>query len=345
MSLKFIKEKLKEYYLRKGVEAPPDFKRREFGFGDDKKIDYRHVSFKTEEELNRFFVDKAPLYASFSTAYYEFPSKKPMEAKGFLGSDLVFEFDAECNHNTLTCEDCLEKTKQDAIKLIEEFLIPDFGFDEKELKVSFSGNRGYHIYVFSEAVRHLNSKARREMVDYVQGNKLNVRYILKQNPTPDSPGWYGRIARTALEIAKTSNSKAFADREKAVKLISQGNYSFFKGLEGLIEKNVVKRKARLAADVDQSVTLDLSRLIRIPSTIHGGSSLLCTFVKNLDSFNPFKHAVVFFNPPVKVKFLADVSEFCLKDQCFGPFRKEEVKELPEYAAMFLACKKAVEVLE
>ena len=52
----FIRTKFREYYQKYGVGEPADFERREFGFGNDKKIDYRHIAFKKKDEFRSYFI-------------------------------------------------------------------------------------------------------------------------------------------------------------------------------------------------------------------------------------------------------------------------------------------------
>ncbi len=334
----FVKNAFRKYYEEKGVQAPPDFDKREYGFGDDNKIDYRHVAFKTEAELKRFFVEKAPLYASFSAAYYEFPDARPMLRKQFKGADLIFEFDVDPEEGKLMSHASIEKAKQDTFKLLD-FLEKDFGINEEDVRVSFSGNRGFHIYVLSEGVRMLNAEARREIVEYVKGEGLDIKKMLSLHPTLDSYGWKGRFAKAALEYSLSSSLKAFADKELVREKISKGEYNFFKGYLTRWDFVLKKQKVSFSVDIDQMVTLDIHKLIRMPSTIHGGSSLLCQWVENLDSYDPFRQAIVMHNYPVRVKMVTDVKEFELNDLTFGPFKKNEEKSLPEYVAMLLICKK------
>jgi len=336
----FIRKKFREYYQKKGVVAPDSMEKREFGFGNDKKIDYRHLSFTKEEELKNYFITNTPLYASFSSAYYEFPSAQPMNKKNILGADLIFEFDAECHHDSLTCSECLEKAKQNTQRLIDDFLIPDFGFDRKDIKVAFSGARGYHVYVVNDEVKHLNSDARRAIVDYLQAKNLDIKSIIRGGTTLASKGWRGRLARAAHQYAKESTDKKFEEKEFILKKISEGNYDLFRGPHSFWSKILSEQVVHLGSAIDQSVTIDISRLIRLPSTLHGGSSLLCKYVDNLDKFDPFRDAVVFYNPPMKIKLVKDVSEFVLKEQTFGPFKAGEEKNLPEYAALYLICKES-----
>lgn len=339
-SADFIRKKFREYYQKKGVAAPPGMEKREFGFGNDKKIDYRHLSFTKETELKSYFATNGPLYASFSSAYYEFPSAQPMPKKGMLGADLIFEFDIECKHGNIACPICMEKAKHDTNRLIDDFLIPDFGFSRKDISITFSGSRGYHLYVVNDEVKHLNGEARRAIVDYLQAKNIDIKSIIRGGATLASSGWRGRLARAAHEYAKNSTDRKFEEKEFILKKISEGNYDLFKGPHSVWSKILSEQVIHLGSAIDQSVTIDLSRLIRLPSTIHGGSSLLCTYVEKLDKFDPFRDAVVFYNPPMKVKFTKDVAGFVLKEQTLGPFKAGEEKNVPEYAALYLICKEA-----
>ena len=335
----FIRKKFSEYYQKKGVIAPREIERREFGFGNDKKIDYRHYSFSTANELRNYLVNSTPLYASFSSAYYEFPLAQPMAKKSMLGADLIFEFDAECEHSCLTCPDCLEKAKLDTIKLIEDFLIPDFGFDKKDITITFSGSRGYHVYVVNDAVKQLSGEARRQIVDYLQAKNLDIEGMIKRkgDATPDSKGWKGRLARAAYDYVQNSR---LTHKGYISKKIAEGNYDSFKGNKAFWLKILKNKTVNLGSAIDQSVTIDISRLIRLPSTLHGGSSLLCDYVKDMDRFNPLNDAVVFYNPPMKIKLTKDIPEFILKEQTFGPFKASQETSIPEYAAIYLICKEA-----
>ena len=92
----FLKKKFKEYYSKNKILAPEEIEKREFGVGTLKdKIKIRHKSFKSEKELWNFLRREAPFYISYSAAYYEFPQNQPMEAKNWLGAELVFDLDIE----------------------------------------------------------------------------------------------------------------------------------------------------------------------------------------------------------------------------------------------------------
>jgi DNA primase small subunit len=137
---------------------------------------------------------------------------------------------------------------------------------------------------------------------------------------------------------KSSDLKRFSDREKVLQGLEHGNYDLFKGAPGFWEKAIKEKVVHMGADIDQSVTLDLARLIRVPSTIHGGSSLLSDYVKDISSFDPFRDMVVFRNCPVKIRTTEEIAPLMLNGQAFGPYGKDTEIQVPEYLAMFLFCR-------
>ena len=56
----------------------------------------------------------------------------------------------------------------ETIKLLK-MLKEDLGFAQKDIRVFYSGHRGYHVHVESEAVQTLDAIARKEIVDYLTG--------------------------------------------------------------------------------------------------------------------------------------------------------------------------------
>ncbi|MCL5430059.1 MAG: DNA primase catalytic subunit PriS, partial [Candidatus Marsarchaeota archaeon] len=133
----FTKRLLKEYYSKASADdiAPPHAKSREYGFGDfEKKISFRHKAFASANELKKYIVDNAPAFISYSSAEYESPDARPMENKGWLGSELIFDLDAtdlhlECQKQhgrSWVCDNCLDSVKSETVRLVEDFLMPDF---------------------------------------------------------------------------------------------------------------------------------------------------------------------------------------------------------------------------
>ena len=358
---KFLRNLFSDYY-RKGEITVREPQKREFGFGGwEKKIEFRHIGVKNEAELRAKLVNEAPLYVSHSVAYYEYPDARPMPKKNWLSSDLVFDLDADgsaCNKTCgkFTCEKCMDGVKQDAVKLIEEFLLPDFGFSRGDISVNFSGSRGYHIHVVSEEISQLGREGRREIADYVTGTGLEFSRLFWNDgkkflgPTPTQGGFGGKFANAFIkkleneEFARSIALKLRKQEEK-VKLISaieKGNWDNI-GIANREKKLFDKfeqMKLTLAGRIDANVTADVSKLIRMPNSIHGGSGFAARSVGSLDSFEPMKDAIIFREGALKIKATEPVPHLQIGNIPFGPFAAGDVKDLPMSAAVYLLCKKA-----
>ncbi len=352
MNLRKIREKIGEYYEENRVPAPPAIEKREFGAGNQDKIDFRHLSFEDEDDLNKFLVSEKPRFISYSAAYYEYPGERPMKRKEYEKADLVFEFDAECSHDTLTCYQCLEEVKMETEKLINDFLIKDFGYKKKNIHVFYSGNRGYHVHVRSPKARDLSPEARKEIVDYLLANDLFTPDFKENGPKPDGKGWRGKIARELYKFVKEGDKEKMKEigiprkkrknlierRDEILQGIKEGNYDTLPGPKSLWTNILENKVVNLTAQIDHPVTMDTSRLMRVPETLHGGSALIATKVKDLDSFHPFEDAVAFGEDPLQIQVTENVSKLHLNGESHGPYEAGQDIEVPEYLAMFLTCK-------
>ncbi|MEM2939693.1 MAG: DNA primase small subunit PriS [Candidatus Bathyarchaeia archaeon] len=211
-NLAFIRERFSEFYDKNidRVEVPKSIESREFGFTLFKEnVMVRHKGFLKAEDLKEFIKRNVPSNVYYSAAYYSMPEAK-MDEKGWIGSDLFFDIDAdhiptECNkehdvwtckncglkgrgiapnkcpkcgnesfeERTWPCEICLETARAETMKLTD-MLTSDLGFSIKDVKCAFSGHRGYHVQVESDEVLRLDSVARKEIVDYVTGTGVDA---------------------------------------------------------------------------------------------------------------------------------------------------------------------------
>ncbi|MCX6778053.1 MAG: DNA primase catalytic subunit PriS [Candidatus Micrarchaeota archaeon] len=363
----FVSAKFASYYSRNRVAAPPSIEKREWGFGGwGKKIESRHRSFASEDELAAYLRRNTPLFISYSCAYYEYPDARPMEKKNWLGGDLVFDIDADpagagCKHTgDWICDKCLGEAKAQAIRLVEEFLIPDFGLAKGEIGVNFSGGRGYHVHIQRKDVLGLDSSARREVADYITGTGLEPKALgfdekgrrggKITGPRPDSPGWGGRIARHVIASDAVLEEMAGVKKEERKKEFSdgirEGNWSRTKvsnvKLFAIIGREVKSLAVRLGGDIDQAVTFDTSKLIRLPDSLHGETGFAARKIKNLESFDPLKDAVVFGKSEMRIKMLSWAGEIRIWNEIYGPYGKGAEAEVPEAVGMFLICKKKAE---
>ncbi len=211
-SREFVYQKFAEYYKDPStrVPSPPLPDQREFGYLMFKeRFMVRHLRFSAISNLRAVIAETVPSDVYHSCAYYENPDYD-MDKKGWIGSDLVFDIDADhipttCNkiHDEFrcvkcgfegrgitpevcpcceatkfetkiwACDLCIQSARDETAKLLE-MLENDFGFSQDELHVYFSGHRGYHVHVETESVRSLDALARKEIVDYVTGLGLSI---------------------------------------------------------------------------------------------------------------------------------------------------------------------------
>ncbi len=182
---------------------------REFGFLlFRERVMVRHKAFNDFSLFTNSLLSLAPSDVYYSTAYYQHPDLE-MERKGWLGSDVVFDVDADhidtpckethdmwvctscketrrgkkplkcpkCGNEKLDekawlCDRCLIAAKEEVLKLLE-FLGEDFGIKSNEIHLFFSGHRGYHLHVVSDSLKTLDDVQRREIVDYVMALGLD----------------------------------------------------------------------------------------------------------------------------------------------------------------------------
>ena len=380
----------RDYYSRSAMPAPFDFTGREFGFMFfDKDFVRRHVGFRSPEDLGRYLVSQVPMHVYYSSAHYENPSAPKMEQKGWRGADLVFDLDADHipGADKMTYEEMLYVVKQDMIRLLDDFLLGDLGFAENEVRITFSGGRGYHAHVQSDRVQRLGSHERSEVVDFVSGTDLDFEWIFKERssmkkefktgtkvemstliPPEGSGGWKGKVRKRLSELMSEVETLGFeeakqrypafarlndrqyfllqqalgADRsgKNGRQLILENNSLEYitdaKGKEALLQCVRDTVRVGAAAQVDEPVTRDIKRLIRLPGSLHGktGMRVISMSRDDLTGFDPLRDAFppIFPDTPQKVEVRSRVDLKLKGQRVYG----EGVIEVPTFAAIFLA---------
>ncbi len=184
------------YYRSSEFWTPPRLKTREWmfiPFGGAPPI--RHKGFSDMQSVRHFLSERAMHSCFYSTAYWERPFEMKMADKNWLGADLIFDLDGD-HLPGVTDRDfpgMLEVIHEQAWSLWNDFLEPEFGFQEKYLQVTFSGHRGFHLHYRDPALFHLDSEARREMVSYIRGEGVDVKGGLARYHDLSSEGWTRRI--------------------------------------------------------------------------------------------------------------------------------------------------------
>ncbi|HIA97756.1 MAG TPA: DNA primase catalytic subunit PriS, partial [Marine Group III euryarchaeote] len=301
----FLKEKFKDYYKDAEITLPPRFTSREWGFLSWRGgIMNRHVKFKSTKEISDYLARVAPAHCYHSVAYYEDPGKNTMIDKQWQGADLIFDLDADhlpemedVKKGKITFSRLMEFIREQTHRLVIDVLLGDFGLNEEDLLITFSGGRGYHVHVRTPAVLTLPSGARRELADYMTGKGLNTNRILddagytikvpvrgkgmerknlgvEKLPDKNSKSWRGAIARQIHKILDDLREHEPKELKKITKQLGirintgdlkKDNEKLFNKLSKASKKKLVRIALKETAIYpDEPVTGDIHRLIRLP---------------------------------------------------------------------------------
>lgn len=316
------------------AEMIPEFilkelEKREFGFDHtgEGPSDRKNV-FADVRDLEDYIKATSPYAVYTSVALY----REPAEMEGWLGAELVFDIDAKdlplrrCmdrHPSGQVCPICLEDAKElakDTLVVLKE----DFGFEN--VHVVYSG-RGYHIRVLDEWALRLDSKARERILAYISASEevtfedvMSRRIMLSSGYFRTFRLRFGYFIKRANEnhlisagIKKGLARKILSEesREQIVKsFVEKGLLAAFPS--GVGYKTLIRlfsiSSTFSKAYFDGRVTVDIKRILRLPSSLHSKVGLVATYIggdeKNLERFDPFRDAV-------------------------PEFRKEEVKEAYE----------------
>lgn len=402
-SPRYVSDQFRRWYSAHSatIPAPTEIRRREFAFlSFGGKTMFRHIGFGDEAALRRHLADNAPAHCYHSSSYYKNPEAE-MSGKGWLGADLVFDIDADhfnlpCQKEhdrwrcrtcgaegtgkppelcacgkaafeaeTWLCERCLRTAKHETQKLLD-ILIQDFGADpSRDMVVNFSGNRGYHVHVRSQAVRTLDQSARREIVDYIKGTGLDPEYMgfspqLRGGaPSLAEEGWRGRAGRSlydymasatpeevkALKIGRSATRNILERREEVLESLREKPPNSLLRLidTGSLDKIMAASIREQAADIDTVVSTDIHRLIRLPNTLHGktGWQVQTVQIDRLADYDPMNSAIAFKEGTDRVH-VRSAPRFRIGETEYGPYGDETV-EVPTAVAMFLLCKKGARI--
>nr|WP_282731778.1 DNA primase catalytic subunit PriS [Methanobacterium alcaliphilum] len=309
-------EERRRYYREEwNVKELPDFikkdlNKREFGFdhlGNGPNDRYR--IFKTQDMIRRFMRYRSPFAAYCSIAFYN----KPWQRGDWLKSELVFDVDAKdlpirsCNCEGV-CNICLNEARQ-IVLLILDTLRGDLGL--KDIHMIYSG-RGYHIRVLDEEVMTFDSEVRSQVLKYVSGAEAPKNKYVLENEVDQKPYelehflipfgypavFTSRVKHSIMHITgkekiENINTKLLKDIIKYRNLVEKGEWGLFKNKIGPIRyKNFVESMSQLNMGiVDAKVSIDLKRILRLPTSLHSKVSMKCMEVKNIENFDPLKEAV------------------------------------------------------
>lgn len=381
------------FYKAQPPRPPTRLERREFGFMFfDRNFVQRHIGFISPGELQSFLISQVPSHAYHSTAYYRFPNASTMDEKQWEGADLIFDLDADHVKGAegLSYEDMLARIKVELLRLIDDFLLGDLGLDASNLKIVFSGGRGYHIHVSDARIAQLKSHERREIVDYVSGTDLNMDWVFPERvsasktfqgrtqesrvrsvPPPSAGGWRKRM-RTGIEwLVEDMRAREVSDlrarfpslagvQDGVIDGMLHDLYDRSHGTEGArltLDNNVLgyfsdrrhldlflslldsEVRPRFTSEIDEPVTSDIKRLIRLPQSLHGKTGLRVVPMDrdSLGAFEPLRDAVPDLFPESGTEvFVKGRQEGTLKGR---RYELEGICEVPLYLAIFLIARR------
>ncbi len=362
-SKKILSKVIREYYSLRPLEEPLYLPSREiaiYSLEDEKYI--RHMAFPSMAHLYKYILyEKTPIHLYYSAAYYDNPLSQSMEQKGWQGSDLIFDIDSDhypgCDKTISICLkenkiyegkikecpktgekpiiysivtiECVRRAWQDIIKLVD-ILRDEIGFHE--IKIYFSGNRGFHVKVQDEEVRKLTTDERREIASYLTLQGIDLE-------------------RIAPPIGARRQYVLFSKEEYGIRrrivnsIIALGDYTEYRGLIKVPYETLMSIVDELKVDIDIVVTIDPSRLSRFGYSINGKSGLtVCplsrdTLVEDIvfENFNPWLGKI-------KVKPLVDITGLEIYGRKFN-LRRGMVYDIEAYRGLHLAFKGLVEIID
>ena len=271
-----LKERRQYYREEWSTKDMPDFilkdlKKREFGFDHNGKgPNDRYKVFRGRESLKKFLRYKAPFAAYISVAFYNNPRRR----EDWQKAEYIFDVDAKdipirsCQCDSV-CEVCLGQALEIVNSLIDT-LQDDLGLNN--IHLVYSG-RGYHIRILDEEMMTSGSELRSEVLKYVAGAEV-----------PKSNFFNPDISNKSFNLKDIIKYRHHLDND---------NWGYFKRDIGPRRyKNLTEAMARVnLSTIDAKVSIDLKRILRLPSSLHSKVSMKCMEVKNRETFDPLQEAV------------------------------------------------------
>ncbi len=354
---------------------------REIGFIPFFGTMIRHRSVRNLVDLGLFVRKNIPRHIYYSTAYYKYPDEKVMKDKGWKGAELIFDLDADhlAGAETMSYNQILAEVKKHTQRLIFKFLMDDLGFEEKDLKVFFSGGRGYHVHVVEDSIYQMSSDSRREIANYIRGEGFSTYDVRRsmQETSHKLSGWkkiiddnlcsfysdllsnnekqetlhglLGNIRTMENYLRDLNRATDVGGNLKRIEVLTMPGYNKYrimdKNDEKVLNYMVVKVKNENLCEIDEPVTTDIHRLIRMPHSLHGktGLAVVPITLDRFESFDPLKDAVAdaFREKEIRINLLKDYSIDFDGESCS---LKAGEQSIPGPLAVFLAAGRFAKLL-
>jgi DNA primase small subunit len=331
LTQQYLRGRFSDYYRRTTLPSVPDAEAREWAYVPwDRDGMVRHQDLLALGALDEFLASTAPQHVYHSAARYETPSAKSMAGKGWRNADLVFDIDGDhidgvSEDDPLADQLAAAKTELQALVGI---LVDDFGLGADALSLTFSGGRGYHVRAYDDSLHGLGQSARREIVEYVRG-AVDIDDLLRTEHvhgtagrrsattrTLDTRGGWGQRVhgelRALVDTATDANAEALAARlqeydgigearseaaaealQRHADAVREGRVGIHQAVQALARAIATDVLTAESAAIDDPVTTDTKRLLRVPGSLHGGTGLRVTPLPTdeIDGFDPLSDAV------------------------------------------------------
>ncbi|MHA1947819.1 MAG: DNA primase catalytic subunit PriS [Candidatus Hodarchaeales archaeon] len=327
MSPRNKREALKDYYnsyfdvnnLKQVIDFET-FSTREFGFVSLNGKFYRNYSFEEPKQLQDFMIDRCPTDAYIGAVYDEPPTREtPIHKLQWKGHELVFDIDltdydavrkyvCDCIGAGQVCTRCWQLINVSII-IIDETLRRDFGINE--IVWLFSGRRGVHAWVLDAVGFNLDREQRQSIIDYLSVIRGDDETARVQDRSKLSVDFRKRIESTVFEyylknIRRKDLIELGLSASAASSIIKQ-----LKHQEGRVDDNLAKDFnyrigkvnkydeiiRRWAPRIDHKVSIDLRRLLRMPTSIHGKTGCVARILdpdpEIIFNFNPDNELSIF----------------------------------------------------
>lgn len=269
----------------------------------------RHEAIHDVGDLGPYLERIKPRHVYHSAALYDEPAANVMGSKGWRGADLVFDLDADhlpgVDPDSDDMSTMLEACRDETVELVD-LLATDFGFEE--LTIVFSGNRGYHVHVRDPGVEGLDRETRRDVVEYVRGEGLTFESLVTTETVAGrggtstkrkfhtDAGWGQRVANrlidyleplrelsreaiveeleTIPDIGPTRAESVARTLESRWEAIERGEFDLHPDFVRFVRVFVDQQVSGSGPAIDEPVTTDVHRLIRLPGSLHGATGLV-----------------------------------------------------------------------
>ncbi|NPA24086.1 MAG: DNA primase catalytic subunit PriS [Crenarchaeota archaeon] len=338
-----IRAIFRSYYRNPDREIEiPDIERREIAYQPfGKEVMIRHLAFSSVDEFRRFIVKNTPSHVYYSTARYRDPGNPDMERKGWLNADIVFDIDGDhlptegcrlSEESGAVCIECLDDARHETLKLVD-LLENDLGLSESEYSITFSGHRGFHVHVESGPLLELGQDERRELVDYVRAVGFSIERFLDMRGRlvagPDMDGVGSRIWRCIENVLDERMRSMVLGLRSVRKYVSR------------IRRFENSVASCLAVMIDEIVTLDIKRLIRVPNSLHGKTGLIVSRLSKQDLEKDALHIVELSVPRMirgkrmRIVLRKRLAVRNVLGEDIDPDRIDESQEVSTYVGVYL----------